>query len=102
MRRQEWEAALRWLEQAAQDEPLEKEVREVHLIIQTIPWKTELRLLRSRLTDSGDGHFSIKWMAFEQPDRHGAFIHCSLSTSDKQWPISNVAISLGRLYSQSS
>jgi hypothetical protein len=45
--RQEWEAALRWLEQAARDEPLDKEVHEIPLILQTTPWKAELHILHS-------------------------------------------------------
>jgi hypothetical protein len=48
--RQEWEAALRWLEQAARDEPLDKEVHEIHLILQTTPWKAELHILHSCLS----------------------------------------------------
>lgn len=47
---QEWAAALRWLEQAIQNEPLDKEVREVHHILRTTPWNTELQILRSRVT----------------------------------------------------
>ena len=49
--RQEWETALRSFVQVAKDEPLEKEVREVHLIIQTIPWKAGLQVLRSCLSE---------------------------------------------------
>ena len=48
--KQKWEASLQWLEQAAKDEPLEKEVHEVHRFFQTTPWKAELQLLRSRFT----------------------------------------------------
>ena len=48
--RQEWEAASRWLEKAAGDDSLSKEIDEVHLILQTTPWSTDLQILRSRLT----------------------------------------------------
>ena len=49
--KQEWEAVLRWIEQVAKDKLLEKEVREVHLIIRTIPWQTGLQVLRSCLSE---------------------------------------------------
>ena len=48
--RQRWEAALRWVEQAVRDDPLDKDVREIHLILQTTPWDANLKILRSRLT----------------------------------------------------
>ena len=50
--RQEWEAASRWLEKAAGDDSLSKEVDEVRLILQTTPWSTDLQILRSRVTDA--------------------------------------------------
>src|ERR1700677_2675258 len=67
--KQEWEAALRWLEQAAQDEPLDKEVREVHLILRTTPWKAELQILHSRLTFLEMATFlSNGWLSSSQID----------------------------------
>ena len=67
--RQEWEAALQWLRKAAQDEPLDKEVREVLLILRTTPWKAELRLLRSHLTFLKMATFlSNGWLSSSQID----------------------------------
>ena len=67
--RQKWEAALQWLGKAAQDEPLDKEVREVHLILQTTPWKAELQLLRSHLTFLEMATFlSNDWLSSSQID----------------------------------
>ena len=67
--RQKWEAALHWLGKVARDEPLDKEVREVHLILQTTPWKAELRLLRSHLTFLEMATFlSDGWLSSSQID----------------------------------
>ena len=67
--RQKWEAALQWLGKAAQDEPLDQEVREVNLILQTTPWKAELQILRSRLTFLEMATFlSNHWLSSSQID----------------------------------
>jgi hypothetical protein len=67
--RQEWEAALRWLEQAAWDEPLDKEVHEIHLILQITPWKAELHILHSRLSFLEMATFlSNGWLSSSQID----------------------------------
>jgi hypothetical protein len=67
--RQKWEAALRWLEWAAQDEPLDKEVREIHLILQTTPWKAELKILHAHLSFVEMATFlSNGWLSSSQID----------------------------------
>ena len=67
--RQKWEVALQWLGKAAQDEPLDKEVREVHLILRTTPWKADLHLLRSHLTFLEMATFlSNGWLSSSQID----------------------------------
>ncbi|KAI9438716.1 hypothetical protein H4582DRAFT_2146243 [Lactarius indigo] len=67
--KQEWEAALRWLEKAARDHPLDKEVREVRLILEGTPWKADLQLLRSRLTFREMTTFlSDGWLSSSQID----------------------------------
>ena len=65
----EWGAALQWLEQATRDEVLDKEVREVHLILRTTPWNAELRILRSRVTFLEMATFlSNGWLSSSQID----------------------------------
>jgi hypothetical protein len=67
--RQEWEAALRWLEEAAQGEPLDEEVREVRLILRTTPWTADLKILRSRLTFLEMATFlSNSWLSSSEID----------------------------------
>ncbi|KAH8976530.1 hypothetical protein EDB86DRAFT_3095889 [Lactarius hatsudake] len=67
--RQEWEAALRWLEQAARDNSLYEEVHKVQLILQGTPWKADLRLLHSRLTFREMATFlSNGWLSSSQID----------------------------------
>ncbi|KAH9032049.1 hypothetical protein EDB85DRAFT_1890890 [Lactarius pseudohatsudake] len=85
--RQEWEVALQWLEQAARDNPLDEDVREVHLVLQGTPWKADLQLLRSRLTFREMVTFlSNNWLSSSQIDmalssitarqRHGGQERC--------------------------
>jgi hypothetical protein len=68
--RKKWEAALRWLnsQQAARGD-LDKDVREVYLILQTTPWKADLQILRSRLTFLEMATFlSSRWLSSSQID----------------------------------
>ena len=80
---QEWEVALQWFEKATSDDSLAKEVDEVHLILWTTYslecWSTNSPFIHHI---SGDGHVSVKQLAFKQSDQHGTFKHCCSSASD--------------------
>jgi hypothetical protein len=67
--RQVWAAAMKWLEQATEDQRLVQDVCEVHLMLQTAPWSASLRILCSRLTVLEMATFlSDGWLSSSQID----------------------------------
>jgi hypothetical protein len=67
--RQVWAAAMKWLEQAAEDQRLVQDICEVCLMLQTMPWSASLQILRSRLTVLEMATFlSDGWLSSSQID----------------------------------
>ncbi|KAH9010301.1 hypothetical protein EDB84DRAFT_1570618 [Lactarius hengduanensis] len=84
--RREWAAAMKWLEQAGEDKHLDKDVREVRLILQTTPWSGNIKILRSRLMFLEMATFlSDGWLSSSQIDMAlSSIVHRQHKSSNSQ------------------